>query len=65
MRRENYLHFIASFLIVLVFTIPLSATSTYAVISKVSASGSNGIEGYAKPTDFLSINAKASIAVMR
>ncbi|MBS3113691.1 hypothetical protein J4448_01195 [Candidatus Woesearchaeota archaeon] len=61
MSKEKYLQFIASFLIVLVLTIPFYTTSVYATISKVTVKGSDGIESYAKATDFLNFNVQASI----
>src|SRR3989338_9471674 len=61
MSKEKYLQFIVSFLIVLVLTIPFYTTSVYATISKVTVKGSDGIESYAKATDFLNFNVQASI----
>jgi|GEM_PF-2025461 hypothetical protein len=61
MNRGNYLHFIASFLIVLVFTIPFYTAGVYASIGKVTARGGDGIDGFAKPVDFFNINAQVSI----
>lgn len=60
--KENYLNFIASFLIVLVLTIPLYTASVYASIGKVTVKGGDGIENFAKSADSLSINVQASIA---
>lgn len=62
MKKENYLQFVASFLVVLVFTLPFYTTSVFAAINSVSVKGSDGIEGYAKSTDFLNINAQVSIS---
>lgn len=62
MNKQNYLHFIASFLMVLVFTIPFYTASVYAAINKVTIKGGDGIEGFARSSDFLSVNAQASIA---
>jgi len=62
MSKEKYLQFIASFLIVLVVTIPFYITSVYATINKVTVKGSDSIEGYAKTTDFLNFNVQASIS---
>lgn len=62
MDKEKYLGFIASFLIILVLTIPFYTTSVYATISKISAKGSDGIEGFSKANDFLVFSAQASIA---
>ena len=62
MNKEKYLHFIASFLIVLVLTLPFYTTSVYAGISKVSVKGADGIEGFAKLTDFINLNVLASIS---
>jgi len=62
MNKEKYLHFTASFLIVLVLTLPFYTTSVYASINKVSAKGADGIEGFAKLTDFINLNVLASIS---
>ena len=62
MSKEKYLHFIASFLIVLVLTIPFYTTSVYATINKISVKGSDGIEGFARLNDFLNFNVKVFIA---
>ncbi|MBI2656133.1 hypothetical protein HYX03_00150 [Candidatus Woesearchaeota archaeon] len=62
MNKEKYLHFVASFLIVLVLTLPFYTTNVYATISKITAKGGDGIEGYAKSTDFLNFNVQASIS---
>ena len=59
--RENYLEFVASFLIVLIVTIPLYVADVYANIESVSVKGSDGIEAYARPSDFLNFKVKASI----
>ncbi|MBI2542347.1 hypothetical protein HYV80_06575 [Candidatus Woesearchaeota archaeon] len=60
--KENYLSFIASFLIVLVLTIPLYTSSAYASIGKITVKGNDGIENFAKSTDSLNINVQAFIA---
>ncbi|MBI2559095.1 hypothetical protein HYW20_07275 [Candidatus Woesearchaeota archaeon] len=62
MNREKYLHFVASFLIALVLTLPFYVTSVYAAIDSATASGGDGIGGYAKETDFLIFNAHALIS---
>lgn len=62
MSRKEYLHFVASFLIALVLTIPFYTTSVYAAINKVTVKGSDGIEGFARSTDSLNINAQVSIS---
>lgn len=62
MSKENYLQFIASFLILLVLTIPFYTTSAYASINGLSVKGSDGIEGFAKQNDFLNFNAQVSIS---
>ena len=62
MSREKYMHFIASFMAVLVLTIPFYTTSVYASISKVSAKGADGVEGFAKSDDFVSLSVVASIS---
>ncbi len=61
MSKEKHLQFIASFLIVLVLTIPFYITSTYAAINKVTVKGGDGIGGFARPNDFLSFNVQASM----
>ncbi|MBI2658354.1 hypothetical protein HYX08_06715 [Candidatus Woesearchaeota archaeon] len=62
MNKEKYLGVVASFLIVLVLTIPFYTTVVYAAISSVSIRGGDGIEGFAKANDFLNVNVQASIA---
>ena len=61
MDNERYLHFIASFLIVLILTIPFYTTSVYATINKITVKGGDGILGYAKVNDFLDFSVLASI----
>src|SRR3989338_2655801 len=61
MNKEKHLQFIASFLAVLVMTIPFYTTSVYAAINKISAKGSDGIEGFARQEDFVNIEVQASI----
>ena len=60
--KEKYLQSIASFLIVLVLTIPFYTISVYATINKASVKGSDDIGGFAKLTDFLNFNVQASIS---
>src|SRR3989338_6081277 len=62
MSREKYLNFIASFMAVLVLTIPFYTTSVYAGISKVSAKGADGVESFAKSDDFVSLSMVTSIS---
>ena len=62
MRTERYLSFVASFLIVIVLTIPFYTSGVYAAINKVSVKGGDGIEGFAKADDFLNFNVQASIS---
>src|SRR3989338_5342689 len=57
----QYLQFIASFLIVLVLTIPFYVASAYATIDRITVKGGDNIEGFAKANDFLNFNAQASI----
>ena len=61
MGSEKYIQFIASFLIVLILTIPFYVTGTWAAIDAVSVKGSDGIEGFAKSTDSLSFSVQASL----
>ena len=61
MRNEKYLQFVASFLIVLISTIPFYITSVYATINSVSVKGSDGVNGYARANDFLDFDVLASI----
>jgi len=58
---NNYLHFVASFLIVLVLGIPFYTSSAYATISGVAAKGSDGIDGFAKKKDTITFTVQASI----
>jgi len=62
MNKEKYLQFVASFLVVLIITIPYYVSQANATINKVTVKGSGGIEGYAKSDDFLNFNVKASIS---
>ncbi|MEK6828325.1 MAG: hypothetical protein AABX78_03160, partial [Nanoarchaeota archaeon] len=62
MDKEKYLQFIASFLIVLILTIPFYVTSVHAALNSISIKGSDNINNYAKANDFLTFNAQASIA---
>ncbi|MEK6984433.1 MAG: hypothetical protein AABX33_07705 [Nanoarchaeota archaeon] len=62
MAKEKYIQFIASFLIGLVLTIPFYTVSVYAGIGKVTVKGSDGIEGFAKGSDFLSFTVQANIS---
>ncbi|MBI3035494.1 hypothetical protein HYY71_04165 [Candidatus Woesearchaeota archaeon] len=61
MAKEKYVQLIASFLIVLVLTLPFYTTSVYAAINRITARGGNGIEGFARANDFLNFNAQVSI----
>lgn len=61
MNKKKYLEFVASFLIVLVLTIPFYVADVHATIEQVSVKGGDGIEGYAKPNDFLNFKVKAFI----
>ena len=55
MDKTKYIQFIASFLIVLVLTIPFYTTSVYATINRIAVKGTDGIEGFAKSNDFFEI----------
>ncbi len=57
MHKKKYIEFIGTFLIILILTIPFSI----AKINSVSASGSDGVEGYMKPNDFLNFIVQAVI----
>ncbi|MBS3158745.1 hypothetical protein J4206_05660, partial [Candidatus Woesearchaeota archaeon] len=59
--KEKYLQFIASFLMVLVLTLPFYTTSVYAAINQASVKGSDGVEGFARANDFLNFNVQASL----
>ncbi len=61
MIKEKHVQFIASFLIVLVLTIPFYTTSTYAAINTITVKGSGGIEGFAKSKDSLDFKVHVSI----
>ena len=53
---------ITIFLIQLILSLPFYTTNVYATINSVSVKGSNGIEGFSKQNDFLTLNVQASIA---
>ncbi|MBI2659400.1 hypothetical protein HYX05_04870, partial [Candidatus Woesearchaeota archaeon] len=61
MQKEKYIQFIASFLIVLVLTIPFYVTSVHAALNSIGVKGSDNIGNYIKANDFLTFNAQASI----
>ncbi|MBI2654005.1 hypothetical protein HYX02_04295 [Candidatus Woesearchaeota archaeon] len=62
MHRKKYLHFIASFLILLVLAIPFYTTSAYAAINKITVKGNDAIEGLARTKDSLTFSVQASIS---
>lgn len=61
MNKENYMQFVASFLIAIVLTIPFYTSNAWATISSVSVKGSDGFEGFAKSSDFLTFSVEASL----
>ena len=61
MSKEKYLQFVASFLIVIVLTIPYYVTGSWAAINSVSVKGSDGVEGFAKLNDFLTFSVQANL----
>ena len=60
MNHKKYLEFIASFMVVLVLTLPFYTTSVYAGINSISAKGSNGIDGFVKSPDYLDVTVKVT-----
>ena len=56
----KYLQLIATFMITLVITIPVYSASVFAGIDKVSAKGSDGINGYVKEQDYVTFEAAIS-----
>ncbi|HLC49814.1 MAG TPA: hypothetical protein VJI97_00115 [Candidatus Nanoarchaeia archaeon] len=62
MDKQNYLQFIASFMMVLILTLPFYTTSVYASINSVSVKGSDGLEGVVKSTDTVEFAVDASIS---
>lgn len=59
--NEKYLQFVASFLVVLVLTIPFYVADAHATIESVSVKGSDNVEGYARQTDFLNFKVNVFI----
>ncbi len=57
MKKEKYVEFIATFLIILILSIPFSA----AKINSVSVKGGDGVEGYLKANDFINFIVQAAI----
>lgn len=59
--NEKYLQFVASFLVVLVLTIPFYVADAHAAIESVSVKGGDNVEGYARQTDFLNFKVNVFI----
>ncbi len=59
--KENCMQLIASFMIVLILTIPFYTTSVYAKINKITVTGGDGIAGFAKSNDLLNFDVQASL----
>ena len=58
----KYLQFIATFMSMLVITIPMYSASVYAGIDRISAKGSDGIDGFVKGQDYVNFEAFVSVA---
>ncbi|MBI1935736.1 hypothetical protein HYS31_04825 [Candidatus Woesearchaeota archaeon] len=61
MEKKIYLQFVASFLICLIVNLTLYVPVAYAAITKVSAKGSSGVEGFASSNDFVTFTVQADI----
>ena len=59
MNKSNYLQLIASFMVSLVLTIPF-ITSANANIGSIAVKGSDGIEGFARPSDVLDFSVEVA-----
>ena len=62
MAKEKYFQFVASFMIVLVMTLPFYASEVYAGIEKITIKGTDGIEGFARSQDTLEFSVEATTA---
>ena len=59
--KIKYLQFIASFMIVLVVTIPIYSASVFAGLSYVGAKGSDGFDDYVNEVDYVEFEVVASL----
>jgi len=61
--RKNYLHSIALFMICLIITIPIYVSNVYAAgLSNIKVYGKDGVEGYIKDGDTVTIEADSQVS---